>query len=812
MFFTSFWITGYKRLRMSAIKTIRLDELHAVNFIIGKNGSGKTSLNNAINLLPIQSSLFEEDGGKGGELTHNGKTYTFESKRVGGGAKHSLWREGEELCKDATSHMYLQKLEEEFGYDKRLHRLATQTIRFTDMKFKERQSTLTEISNLDLTFALSMHEKLLKSLRDIKGAKQHLIRRLADLMQDLSMKGDVEATTARLDKLNARAQQIYHDLAGRREDADVESIIADYLDAVGGWKQSVMQLPKPSSAQWQSTVFGSEEELSNYIRSGESQLMVLEERRRNTLERLDEATAFLQKAKAGEEGLARLKADAVELTRRTKTKPSCWLEGKVKPQSLRGMRDKLLYLHEYRPEDFDLALAERYGELMRQQEELNTRAATANKDIQTLKANLYHAEEALKGGLTCPNCETKVFAEHPPSAEQIAEWKLFLAKREEWLQRYYDSAEKRSETLAISHRGYKWLQSAYRAIEEFPEFELLMNEASVSVENLLRLSPMVENAITELEAIVTYNLDVQNLASVQQLIEAADNADNRTHNMSALEEDLSACDRAIAAQKRSLQEAYAFLEEYQQLRNQYQQICSNVHDAEDWERLLSRLEVSFLTQEFNAVTAAQAEARNFMGQVERIQQGIELVSGDLDKLDEDESILTSMADALSPKTGVIAEQMQGFLGGLTSRINDIINSVWSYPLTVEMPALENGKLEYRFPVTAITERSADIAETSDGQQGIINMAFGLIMVLYSRLENYPLYMDEIGREFDVEHKTRLIRYVRDLVQSGTVQQLFMISHSATDYGDASAANYIALSGDNIALPASANRHCTIIYL
>ena len=70
----------------------------------------------------------------------------------------------------------------------------------------------------------------------------------------------------------------------------------------------------------------------------------------------------------------------------------------------------------------------------------------------------------------------------------------------------------------------------------------------------------------------------------------------------------------------------------------------------------------------------------------------------LKELENKSRLLKSAIEALSPSGGLIADSILSFIKNLVIDMNYIINSIWSYDLEIKACDLENGDLDYKFPV------------------------------------------------------------------------------------------------------------------
>ncbi|MAP20179.1 MAG: hypothetical protein CL582_04475, partial [Alteromonadaceae bacterium] len=168
--------------------------------------------------------------------------------------------------------------------------------------------------------------------------------------------------------------------------------------------------------------------------------------------------------------------------------------------------------------------------------------------------------------------------------------------------------------------------------------------------------------------------------------------------------------------------------------------------------------------------------------------------------------------ALSPTDGIIAKQLTTFINAVVMQMNDILSQIYTYRIEIKPCGIESNDLDFKFPLIAESTGGTDakdVSEGSEGQQEVINFAFQLIAMLYMDFENYPLFLDEVGRAQDEQHMTNIMNYVKLLIESNRHSQLFMISHFAAGHGAFTNANFLVLNPANISVPINHNENAEI---
>jgi hypothetical protein len=147
-----------------------------------------------------------------------------------------------------------------------------------------------------------------------------------------------------------------------------------------------------------------------------------------------------------------------------------------------------------------------------------------------------------------------------------------------------------------------------------------------------------------------------------------------------------------------------------------------------------------------------------------------------------------------------------FVNSIITTTNYFIGEMTSYHMVID-PV---DTLNFVFPLSIEGIKIRDISECSQGQIGIITLAFNLAMIIELDLNNYPVYVDEIDRNLDTVHKNLLADLINKLVTNKIVSQLFLIAHDQVLI-DGFSGDTILLTKDSIEVPAGYNDNVKITY-
>lgn len=171
-----------------------------------------------------------------------------------------------------------------------------------------------------------------------------------------------------------------------------------------------------------------------------------------------------------------------------------------------------------------------------------------------------------------------------------------------------------------------------------------------------------------------------------------------------------------------------------------------------------------------------------------------------------------LLNILSPSNGLIAEYVTTFLSSFVEEMNKIIEAIWTYEMRIQNCDVNGGELDYKFPVKISEDPLLrdDVKDTSSAQEEMINMAFRLAVMTFLDQYQFPLYLDEFGKDMDEAHRFNIMAFIKSYVESGRCSQMFMISHYVASHGVFTNAEICVLDQSNIInRPTHYNKHVKI---
>jgi hypothetical protein len=144
-------------------------------------------------------------------------------------------------------------------------------------------------------------------------------------------------------------------------------------------------------------------------------------------------------------------------------------------------------------------------------------------------------------------------------------------------------------------------------------------------------------------------------------------------------------------------------------------------------------------------------------------------------------------------------------------MNVIIKKIWTYPLVIQDCGISASELNYKFPLVVQTKSNVvpDVKDGSTAMQEIIDLVFKIVAMKCLNLSDIPLVSDELGSGFDFAHRAEIGNLFKNLMDTNSFSQLFLISHYESVYGAFTNADICVLDSNNIVLPNKYNEHVII---
>ena len=842
---TSLILCGYRRFALNNINKFIFNPTKNSQLILGSNGCGKSSLIKELTPLPPSADDFSKGGYKTIHITNHSDNFILHS--TFNPVKHSFIKNDIELNPGGTITVFRELVRQEFSVTHEIHDLLVGDELFTNMSPLRRREWFTKLSNVNYDYALGVYNKLRERHRDtlgaIKLAKNRLTNESAKLIskeEENKLRQDVEITHRELTILRECSAPLEQSVD------HFKSIRNNHLKELESLSLKLLRLKcsAPYGSiypyglntnkmfirdDWGSIIqngFESVDEVEEVIRLIENDIAALAALLNNSVNEYSKISdKILILEKANKDGVEGLQSKLVILDNfRSEIISKCKLGLIIEDNELLSainafnniydiISDIVLVISENIDQKYSSSKIEQLSiELL----EYKNNKVIKTSDLAKLESKKLHLESHKhNGNTTCPKC-SHVWV--PGYSEEHLELlvtdinkvmddlisinnKIELIEKEindnrEYGKLYNDYIRCTNNWPLLKPLWNYIFNNEY--LKHSPRFIIsIMDSFKFDLECQLEASKInseiseIKTLIKSTEAIGDVNLnDLKN-----SLNDYTIDIDNKTFKLNSLKHDL------IKYTNYSKQLSESFI-----LGNKINEIKNNCDKAND--NMIEMIRRETLNHCMRQLQSSLALKETTLNGINIQNAIIEDLKNQINKLVLEEEATRILVQKLSPVEGLIAEGLLGFIKHFISSMNQLIKKIWSYKLVIHDCGLDNGELNYKFPVTIQTRdnKIPDVKFGSVGMLEIFNLAFKVTSMMFLNLNEYPLYLDEWDSGLDHEHKLAGMKLISSLVLNGDIGQMFIINHNYSQYGSFTNFEVCVLDSKNVIVPDVFNTH------
>lgn len=803
-----------KRLGFNGIELMRYTPENIHQIILGSNGSGKSSLMAELSPLPSSGNDYFKGGYKTIKIEHRGKQFELTSDfthRSSGRHSFLLGPSKEEMNEGGTATVQKRLVKDYFDLDQDLFDLLTGVTSFREMSPNLRRHWLVRMADDNMEYAIKLYNDINKRTRDAQAVVKYHDGRLANETNRVPDLGARQAELLSDQKRLKELHRVLTKIVGGREDFKPETHLQrakELSEVLSTLTTAVLDKPYLDG---------------NPIENPE-QLPLIRERLSVKLDTLVEQTNTLN----AEHTDIKQTVEAI-LSQGAKDLDS--LEEKLK-ESLAVKQthlDKIVQFKDIRDMDgiklqnvtdniaktfTDIVtnlpdnsggyfVRAEYEAKRNKKQALLDKIDSVNPDLKKQEHLLYHLKNTEQ--VECPKCQASFIpgmARHnvndvqahvnklnglvEDTRKEIEAIDVYLVEVSDYMRAYRSLTQLMDNTITLKPL---WAVLAnFRLTDYHPNkylslFEVWQDEVH-SLTQAARLEPDIV-AMSDAISRLGENRDNESKYSQKSL----DNLNARISDLTleqtktrgriryiselvAKHQDISALEKHIRTGEEELNTALA----------QYEQ------DAI----------FKFVDDEIQRLNVELGKVSIELNQLEVTRQLIEDLTKRRAEAAREHEILTIIGKEMSPASGLIADHSLKFITQFTDQMNDIINSIWTYDMQL-LPLAMSEDLTYKFPLymSESDTETPDINKASTAQKSVIDFAFKILLITYLKLEDYPLWLDELPVGFDEHHRIRLLNYVRDYVEERRCSQMFMISHNQEAHLTFHTADVLVINSANL---------------
>ena len=786
------------------------------HWILGSNGSGKSSLQREISPLAANHAHYTAEGYKYVKIEKDGDIYDLKS--VFGGPKrlYSFVKNGVELNDGHTSTVFNNLVLQHFGITKEIHEFSLGLRKFTQMSPVDKKNWITKLSDVDYTYALKYFQKLTSVYRDVVGSIKTDHERLLEAKAKMVGVETVNLLKSELELLKQKSLFLIEVTPNPRDPRDLNTEkkrkIENSFFEIDKFYRQVMSknkqfLPLPDKDLLTNEIAALESQVNSMLVTSETVFKEFETvstelsnyLKVQNLNHKELTESVIAKATQIETLKNDLGYDFTTQCKDAKSLFHTWLS------ELELVIPYLVADPEgyFTGDNYNAVKAE----IERNQESHKTLESNLSKSRVDLEAITNHTHhDAVK----CPVC----FHEWMPGKRDtdIVKLQSYIERN----QKIYDEISeklnklyKELERFENFKKGLQYLNDFIWKYEAFKPFWEFVKASNIHTKNPETINSLAFQFQTSIDTMITVmdleesirvdnnNLTIlksTNVTSVKMLEDRKETLEKQLNNLYETRNELMEKLKVLKAKaqfRTTLEKIQTDIKHFQKLWVETAKTDFDYKSRELLGQLLIETNTTIMQHE---KTIRTAELQNSQ---------IEMLEENLAKSTELAKAYKAAVDELSPSKGLIAKGLTGFINHFVKMVNSIIEKVWLYPMSL-IPILPNEEddinLDYKFKVSVKGEEVPDISECSTGQKEIIDLAIKVVALAFLRLDCGPLFLDEFGANMDVAHKAAAFKMISELLSQSNFSQIYMISHFESSFSSNLDADITVLCPANIQIP------------
>lgn len=821
LFITKLVLHRCKRFHVKGIETLEINPSMKTQIVLGTNGSGKSSLLRiGFTVVAPQASDFLKDGYKILHCIGNGHEYELRTIFTGKSPEHWFIVDGENLNEGFTGATQKELIKQHFQMNQELHDVLSGQLKFTSMGPQQRRDWITKLSSSDFDYVIKLHQRVKKGLHAAGVIINHQSGRLVNEVAKKLDDKDIDQLNKQSLEMRDRLSELYTQLDMELAKTSYDSI-RDGISYLNGRIESTvdqmldidLKPPKQVTGTSMQEVSEQVDHLKGELRALTAALHEVSEQHQLVDKQMHEISILddvdpvelKQEIDTRQEEIEKLRASFT-------TNLDHELFAKT-PQQLSAVDEVMSALHDVMP-----GLSETYSrdEVYKRQQELQgyqDTYAQGTSRISEVEYRLNHIANCHDIG--CPNCghtfkEGVNANEETDLRETLRKGQMFKTNMEAKMANvrgYLTEAKGATDKLYVIDQlrnEYPWLAGLWNLFIE--------NGGVVRGRELI---PVCRDYVRDSEkAIRIGQLTYELLPLVEKLnqIEKMDKSGSLRELHTTLTNRISTIQGNINVTQRQLN----VVERYYRDRDNFDTLQGEllIMQAQQESQFTRMIDFTFneeITSLVKKYQVSLAMLETSLTEAEMQAGIVKDITKTLEEAKNEEVSLRILEKMLSPKDGIIAEQILVFINTFIAKINEVIASVWGYNLALADINLEEGELDYKFPMYIHNEENMipDISLGSDSILDIINQAFRLVVYKFMNLDGYPLYLDEPARAFDQVHAHNLIMTMKELIDDERFSQIFYISHDFEGQNSFPNSQIAVIDDSHVTLKRVYNEHVVI---
>lgn len=804
---TELVLHNYERFALNNIETFTYRPQQKSQVILGSNGSGKSSLISELSPIPAKAKSFNENGYKRITIEHNDNIYVLTSDSHN---KHSFIENGIELNNGNTLQVQKMLVMDKMRLNDKVYDILTGKVNLCDMSIAERRKWLTEISNNDYEYVMDLYNaikaKYNESNTELKITNQLLSTEQSTILSDeeiTNLKDEIISLQTHVDSLLKLKTN------SRISESEVIGQLNNIQNTIAKNTNTLMSFRNRLNFTNITTV---DNNLNDYTDKKISLTKQIYHYEKLIEQKVNESTLIQKSVSELENQLSDeyIEHELNKVNQILSSHSDIFTDDDIENvyRQFRSIKDPLINILT----DMESNEDRRYSKSNLQS--INDTLVSSNEKLNTLKykessirATLNTLESSLKSHqVVCPNCSHEWIpgynkAIHDNSkkdleivVKEIDDLKIEISKLEETRTNIINYFNQYRMILDL-FKNYPLLDNTYSLLKN-----TILDNPSKCIYQLHTLDTKYQRSIDYYKAL-NYQKELINKKTI------SDEDRNKSilkYNTQLIDIEKEILSLSSILKKYKLQ--YKLIEDHLNLTDSIDNISNKLkQDLNEYNNVtLEYLNIK-MNEVINGIVsplmASIVDKQNIVTSIFHKQDQINSLQDKVNQISLKVQSYKTLLDIMSPKTGIIAESLIGFINEILSFMNSFMANVWTYKMVIspiEMDNSQNESLDYKFKLDVEGHKPIeDISLGSSGMKEIINLAFRLCIYKYLDFRDYPLYLDEFGKALDEGHRKKATIVVNDLINDDSFNNIFIISHYKDSYGAVQHADIVVLDESNV---------------
>lgn len=762
-------LTNYDRFFLNNIESIEFRPKQKLQLLLGTNGSGKSSLLSELNPLPINKNDFT-NGSK--EITIEKDNNIFKLKSTSN--KNSFILNNTELNDGGTKTVQLNLVKEYFNLTPKYNNIILGTEKLTAMSTNERKNILREMSTVDYSYGIYLYNTLKQELRDTVGYLKlmqiEMNNDISNIVNDediLILKNDITKCKNMIDSLSMSysKSEEYRDIPIIDLNIDMDILDKNKLQADLDYNNKF--------------IINIEEEITNLNKEIDS---------------LDDYSTTIKDSETLNTKLKSLEDYFKNINNKYNMEKYSPIDSKNRldkllNSNLNNINIELSYL------DNIIFTPTEHKELKSKLEVLNNnlKIVSHGYDNNSKELEILLSNKTDNNKITCSSCGTMNYFGYSKEKEDILQEKVnnFKIKYDELNSQYlelYEIYQKQKQKIT-------YLQEIKEIISDLSVIPLYTDLVKKYVNDITSITSTMLNII--FKNIEDFLIDIKDYDSNNnELIEVKLKISSGIEILNIYKR------KYIEDKDKLINKLNVLLDKKREVNSNIVIIKNNIEKCNIVNKHIETLNTIITNYKFNKkqivinnkntiLTNTIRELKSLLitledkyNNIEKIKSRIEINKKHIDSHEDIRVALQYAINALSPTEGIIAKSINSFINVFLNEMNTIINSVWSYELTL-LPCQinESNDLDYLFAVKVADNKKdiKDVAYLSTSMKDIVDLSFKIVFMKYMKLTHMPLMLDEFGVFMDDTHRNKVYDVIENLL-SNNFSQIYFTANFKSIYG------------------------------